>query len=357
MPAEARSGPPGPPGARDTRDVRDSRVPCALCGGLIHPIAGRCKHCKADLSEYRASPPAANTPLPALGPNGAVGEGMLPPGVAYPVPPPAQRVLPPRPTTRGQAAQPASRWRSWPVIVIVVASMAILAAVVLMLWPAARSRDGSRLLPPPPAPERMDTQTPAMTPRIDPTPHGAPPAGGAADPWAAPPPPSAPHASIDPSPPPSTSDDSAGTSDDPDADPGANNTAVDPLGPSAPPARSRSPRSRSKRSVRGSGIDIDSDIDPRDLAAIIGAPIGIEVLTRVCQKMIACGIDAAQEQVCGSITALGALSGQATPPSSCPAADRCYHGIDAFDCGRQATAVSMMQQLVNLRDCLDATHC
>ena len=32
----------------------DARVPCPLCGGLIHPIAGKCKHCKADLTAHRA---------------------------------------------------------------------------------------------------------------------------------------------------------------------------------------------------------------------------------------------------------------------------------------------------------------
>jgi hypothetical protein len=342
MPAEARSDPPG---VRDGRDVRDSRVPCALCGGLIHPIAGRCKHCKADLSAYRASPPAANMPLPALGPHGAVGEGMLPPGLGHLAAPPAQRVLPPRPTTRSHAAQPASRWRRWPVIVIVVASMAIVAAVVLMLWPAARGRDGSRLLRPPPAPERMDTQTPAVTPRIDAAPHAAPPAAGAPDPWATPAPPSPPHASIDPG----TPDGSQVTGDDPD-----DGTSVDPLGPSVPSARSATPpqRPRSHQSP-----PVRPDIDPGDLAAIISAPVGSEILTRVCHKLIACGVDAAQQQVCDSISVLGALNGRSPPAGSCPAADRCYHGIEAFDCGSQANAVAIMEQVVNLRDCVDATHC
>src|SRR5438045_2510286 len=60
MAAAARPGPPDP------RDARDGRVPCPLCGGLIHPIAGKCKHCKADLTAYRSAPPAASAPLPAL---------------------------------------------------------------------------------------------------------------------------------------------------------------------------------------------------------------------------------------------------------------------------------------------------
>src|SRR5215510_7929017 len=44
----------------------DARVPCPLCGGLIHPIAGRCKHCKGDLSALRSTRPAAAATLPAL---------------------------------------------------------------------------------------------------------------------------------------------------------------------------------------------------------------------------------------------------------------------------------------------------
>src|SRR5205814_5764562 len=44
----------------------DARVPCPLCGGLIHPVAGRCKHCKEDLSTFRAGRPQAAATLPAL---------------------------------------------------------------------------------------------------------------------------------------------------------------------------------------------------------------------------------------------------------------------------------------------------
>src|SRR5258706_3388072 len=44
----------------------ESRMACPLCGGAIHPIAGRCKHCKEDLSAMRSGRPAAAAPLPAL---------------------------------------------------------------------------------------------------------------------------------------------------------------------------------------------------------------------------------------------------------------------------------------------------
>src|SRR5215468_11730384 len=130
MAAAARPGPP---------EARDARIPCPLCGGLIHPIAGKCKHCKADLSAYRAARPAAAAPLPALHPSATAGNGPPAPIVhAVAMPPAMQAVLPPRPTTRVATAQAAgSAWRSWPIVVIVVAMMAIVAAVVLMVWPTS----------------------------------------------------------------------------------------------------------------------------------------------------------------------------------------------------------------------------
>lgn len=38
------------------------RVACPACGAAIHPIAGRCRHCRVDLAQLRADgapPPAA----------------------------------------------------------------------------------------------------------------------------------------------------------------------------------------------------------------------------------------------------------------------------------------------------------
>src|SRR4051812_22403618 len=152
----------------------DARVPCPLCGGLIHPIAGKCKHCKADLTTYHAVRPAANAPLPALHPvasgnghaNGHVTAPTAYAPAAHAVPMPvvaahdaSQPVLPPRPTVRGQTAEPrASGWRSWPVLVIILATLAIVAAVVLMVWPGdRRDPNDKHMLGPPPAPDRMQT--------------------------------------------------------------------------------------------------------------------------------------------------------------------------------------------------------
>src|SRR5262245_22573179 len=142
MAAAARSGPSD---ASGPREARDARIPCPLCGGLIHPIAGRCKHCKADLSAYRAARPAASAPLPALQPGPTAGNGAAGP-VAHAVAiPPAAQTVSPRPGRAATAPRAGSAWRSWPVVVIVIATMAIVAAVVLMIWPAARRETGKRM--------------------------------------------------------------------------------------------------------------------------------------------------------------------------------------------------------------------
>jgi hypothetical protein len=185
-----------PPGSTE------ARVPCPLCGGLIHPIAGKCKHCKADLSSYRAERPQAAAQLPSL--QNALAAAPPPPPaapaapahtnghapvaapvvVATPTPagppapspwaPPAahqayqqsfpapstqsapvqvaalheasqQQVLPQRPsgmswTHMQRQAPPRSAWRSWPMLVIIVAMIAIVTAVVIMVWPTSASR-------------------------------------------------------------------------------------------------------------------------------------------------------------------------------------------------------------------------
>jgi hypothetical protein len=346
MAAAARPAPP---------DARDARVPCPLCGGLIHPIAGKCKHCKADLTAYRAARPAASAPLPALHPAAAAAAAFpaastgatsstaptLPvapaapaalagPGapasgpVGHALPLAAQTVLPPRPTGRAFTAQPAgSTWRSWPVIVIAVAMVAIVAAVVLMLWPGPYGRDGKPALlpPPPPAPARMDTQTPPATPKLDTRPHAAAPAAPTTPvdpldgPHAAPPaapgadPPADPSAQADPS------------DDDQDAD------ASDPLLPSGPRA--------------GQG-----------LSSFAGS-LGLAMTARLCRKLAQCGSrDDTLKNVCEAIANV-----PSDPPAGCPAAERCLRHIDALGCTSQPDALQMGMLLMRFRDCAEAARC
>src|SRR4051794_5651684 len=174
----------------------DARMPCPLCGGLIHPVAGRCKHCKEDLSAFRAGRPQAAAPLPTLGagvPALGATTTSLPGGTTIHTPPAAvaavtvregsQPILPQRPTGRSMAAQKAggSMWKSWPMVVIGVAVLAIVTAVVIMVLPQDAKASHKKIGAPPPAPERMD---------LDPMPKSGqltPPTGpNGGDPWASP---------------------------------------------------------------------------------------------------------------------------------------------------------------------------
>lgn len=155
------AAPARPPG------ISDARVPCPLCGGLIHPVAGRCKHCKQDLSQFRAGRPQAAAPLPSLATSNGNGQVAVP--VAVAAHEASQPILPPRPTGRSVAAQsPHPAWRSWPVVVIVLACAAIVTAVVIMVWPPSPEANRHSLQPPP-APERMETNPLPPTGQANPT--------------------------------------------------------------------------------------------------------------------------------------------------------------------------------------------
>ncbi len=157
----------------------EARVACPLCGGLIHPVAGRCKHCKEDLAATRVGRPPAQAPLPPLHQNAStpIASPIVAATYISPVPTamPAREgsapILPPRPTGRSIAvAQPGSPLRSWPVVVIGLAAVAIVAAVAIMVWPPAKpgreTHEQQHSLPPPPAPERMDSDP--LPPKSDP---------------------------------------------------------------------------------------------------------------------------------------------------------------------------------------------
>lgn len=330
----------------------DARVPCPLCGGLIHPIAGKCKHCKADLTGYHAARPAASAPLPALHrapsangePNGhpasstpfnghppqtsSNGQAHAPAAyapVATAVPPAHEAaVLPPRPTARSHTAEPvASAWRSWPVLVIVIAMVAIVAAVALMLWPesAARAGDpGKRPLKPPPAPERMPTTVPDHQAVPDrhtvPDRHNqaAPPRSAVPDPWGA-----------KPADPPQDPGDKPADATDPDDD-------LAPLkNPFASPHSSRG------------GFKLNRP----------GSLLGT-MAVHLCRKMIECGVDdPVVTNQCDQVSRM-----LPSVPINCPAAARCLQRIDAMACGSQPATIANITALVNqFNECRDALRC
>jgi hypothetical protein len=169
--------------------ISEARVPCPLCGGLIHPVAGRCKHCKEDLTSFRSGRPQAAAVLPALMGNGkSNGHIVAPIPVAKEA---SQPILPPRESMSMTAAQDRpSAWRRWPVVVMVLAAVAIVGAVVVMVWLPPSSGEHSRALPPPPAPEHMQTN-PLPPDQLD---QQLQPKKIDDDPWGPPPP----HAQVQP---------------------------------------------------------------------------------------------------------------------------------------------------------------
>lgn len=303
----------------------DARIPCPLCGGLIHPIAGRCKHCKGDLSALRSSRPSAVATLPALqqaspapranghanghtpapslvhavaaaAPNGwAAGSPAA--AVALDV---AQPILPPRPTGRLPTAPARSAWKSWPVIVIVIAVIAIIVAVVLMLWPPERGGDGLLGAAPMAAPERMNTNpmpsVPAPTPRpVDPDPD---------DPWASP--------------------------------------------------RGGAPAPAPKPPAAPDDVDID-DLDPLPSPGpqITGqSRMTVAIAQHTCARLVACNItQPAAATMCRQIATL-----PRTQPPSCAAATRCLKAIDELECDVMVgNPLGFMQ--APIEDCMDALSC
>lgn len=322
----------------------DARIPCPLCGGLIHPIAGRCKHCKGDLSALRGARPSAAAALPALHAtspnppplvngnghghayaNGHASEPAAPPqnlvqAVAAAAAPSswpvgaatavaidgAQPILPPRPTGRFEAPAPRSSWKSWPVIVIIVAVIAIVVAVVLMLWPPEPTDDRVTGAMPTAGPERMNTNPMPTVPGPQPSPQPADPD----DPWA---PPQgrgggAPSVPKDPAPPDDVDID--------DIDPGAANPGAMPVFPGG---RSSMP---------------------------------IAIAQHTCVRLAQCGgIPSSVGVFCRQVSAMSRVS-----PPSCAAATRCLKQIDELECDDlRSDPLGAVQSPPE--DCADALSC
>jgi hypothetical protein len=303
--------------------IGDARVPCPLCGGLIHPVAGRCKHCKEDLSSLRAGKPQAATPLPALNQaapppqhlrvghvEAAVVAGTNGHAAAAPIAVPAradasQPILPPRPTSqwRMKAQRPRSLAKNWPLIVIILAVLAIVAAVVIMVWPQDDAHHGGKKrLMAPPAPDRMETDPLGKHSQVDP--------------WGQPDDPGA-----------------LGTPAPDDDDSMAQGGTVPrrtPDPPNAPPPN-----------------------DPDDLfGGLGGGPSSglagtfmLTMLDKACKKLQTCpsSDQATLAAACSSLS----MMPKPPAPANCASAQRCLDAIDALDCDagidNPVSAISLIQ--------------
>ena len=313
----------------------DGRVPCPLCGQLIHPIAGRCKHCKGDLRAVRSTRPAAIASLPSLlanaqgeptyttgnrnghgnGVRGQLRNGnghggghanghVVMPQTQAPTPLPviedgSQPILPPRPTGRMMTATAGeSSWfgRNWPLLVIAAAVVAILVALFLMVVPSLMSKSeddpgtkGSKLL----APERMDTDP--LVPKTDPWKSG----GGTQ--------PDKPNIDIP---------------DDPDVDPPDDPDPGSAGGPTT---------------LQGQG------------AILMG------MIQHVCDRAKSCGSsEPAVEEYCQEAKKWPL----APPPASCAAAQRCFKHIDQMSCSQSFDDISALTSVTHkFEDCVEALTC
>jgi hypothetical protein len=312
----------------------DARVPCPLCGGLIHPVAGRCKHCKADLSALRAGRPQAAAVLPPLNgkppagqvhahvqvPGHVAGHGTSVHAAAPAAPSPyapagapiavkanegSAPILPQRMSSQhNMPAQSRGLLRNWPVLVIILAVLAIVTAVVIMVLPADRKNGGKRQLMPAPAPERMETM---------------PDKSSQADPWAQP---GGPNSGARPP-----------TGILPDPQP-----RVTPDPPAAPDP---------------------NDIDPNDLYGSLsqgGGAVFLAIATQACKKMKTCSTvnQSMLKDACDQLASLPLPS----VPMTCDAAKACMDAIDHMDCDLMSSSSNPLNMMALMKDCTRAaTEC
>ncbi len=222
----------------------------------------------------------------------------------------AQPILPPRPTGRMAAAQQqGAAWRSWPVIVIAIAVVAIVTAVVLMVWPpGSTTRANAGTLPPPPAPERMDTN-PMPGPQ------------GSLDPWN-----NRPGAAPDPAPSrpqlPTTPPDI----DDIDPDP---DSLANPF--------------------RGGGNTLGS-LGGSSMLGLFSA-----VLSRACDRLASCpNASSVSRMACTTMRQTLPLSAAPT----CAAAQRCMASLDrVMTCDDNLDPTAVLGLMNGMQDCADAMRC
>jgi len=198
---------------------------CPVCGGFIHPVAGRCKHCKTDLVKLRqgfaphaGAGPAAGYAPPAYPPEGHSVAAVPWPPAELPAPAVAITQGSPTPTApvvymprSGGVSRPSTWSRTWPWLAVIIAIIAIAGSMLLLfLDDRGRRADARPLKKRVAAPERMDTAPlPAPVPPSDPW-KGMPsgPDQAPSDPGS------------DPAPDPRTAPPRAAAPDDPLPDPG-----------------------------------------------------------------------------------------------------------------------------------------
>ncbi len=228
-------------------------------------------------------------------------------------------VLPPRPDATGrmqsQDTGPAW-WKSWPVLVIILASLAIVAAIILLVIPSGDGAKGKRLIEPPgPAPDRMNTNP--LTPKSDPGAQGPSPAPDK-DPWGQ-------QGKIDPGKRPAPPDPIPDPSDDPDL--------ADPFS-------------------GGGGGGLGGGLGGLGMNTGMMAAMA----KHGCDRLTSCGTDPSVKMVCDRLSQV--LGRQPGRVPSCAAATRCLAQIDELDCDIKVddfgAIIALQSKFV---DCAEAMSC
>jgi hypothetical protein len=214
--------------------------------------------------------------------------------------------LPPRTTARSMAAaRPHSIWRSWPMLVIVLAVIAIVAATVIMIIPpGGKKHDGKMSAPP--APERMETNP-------------LPEKSSQLDPW----------------------DKSQGG-----GVPGGAMPAPQPVQPQAPAPADPDD------DVLGGGGGIAGG------GGVFGgggaAPFMFTMLDHACKKLKSCpDVDQSMTVICDSVPSM-APSGA---PANCAAAQKCLDAIDHLSCSQAQNTSGPLAVYTMFQDCVEAANC
>jgi hypothetical protein len=217
---------------------------------------------------------------------------------------PSQPILPPRPTDRSVPAQrPRSLLQSWPMLVIILAAIAIVTATVILFLPDGKAGDQRKLMnPPAPGPDRMETNP-------------LPPKQSQIDPWQQPDPGGVPR---DPDPDP-----------DPDADPDAD-PPDDLFG---------------GRGGLGGGGGLGG-------LGTGGGAFMLAMFDRACAKLKTCpDVDLSMmSSICDQFSAM-----PKPPPPRCAAGERCLKAIDRLSCS-QAGSSNPLQAVYLIQDCMTAMN-
>ncbi|MCE9580455.1 MAG: hypothetical protein K8W52_45470 [Deltaproteobacteria bacterium] len=304
----------------ETSPSAEPRTGCPVCGNPIHPIAGKCKHCKTDLVKLRrqahaaaqaqaqavAQAPAAPLPWPpvraaASAPVARAPQVAVPPAVPPPV------VMPTIVDEPAVASR--SRWSQiWPIAVAIIAAIAIIVCVVLLIGgnkSAGAVPDGEKIKPPPAA-DNMNTNPLSQA---DPWNGAPPPSSGNTNPGG----PAVPAPAPVPAPPP----------------------------PAAPSAGGPTPRAEE----------------------FVGA-----MYTAVCKRLDACGtggpdLKATCDVLATSVQNMDSMTHDQFASGACTyhvtRAERCLRAIEQMPCGQGGSfdVTAMTTLVAGMGDCANAVEC